>query len=325
MNDRRLPLIAIGLLVCVGNTRAMHAGAGLSVASNESVSVSVQGQIGLLNGTAQELFYSYMSGPRQLLSELDWDIRNVTMAGATVSVNFQDSVCLNAGFWSAASSGNGQVNDWDWLLDRPGAPWTDWSVSSVDVTRAWLLDLNASIELTRLGPWALRGMAGYKYNTWRFEGHRLQHIYSSQPAVSGGFRNEIGDAASGDDVNYEQKFHIPYLGVGLTYATGRWQLAASVLYSPYVVASDYDEHRLRKLVFEERFGGGQYVGVGVHAACALPYGFLATLALDGQLIPEIRGDQTMTSTLTGQTQTTSGTAGLNNQVWMCSLGLGHTF
>lgn len=325
MNNKNLLLLAVGLSVCVANARAMHAGEGLPVASNKAVSVSMQGSIGLLNGSAQELFYSYMSGPRQLLSELDWDIHQVTMAGVTVSVRLQDTVCLNAGFWGAATVGNGQVNDWDWLLDRPNAPWTDWSVGSVDVTRAWLLDLNASIEWARLGPLGLRGLAGYKYNTWRFEGHRLQHIYSSRPAVPSGFRNEIGEAASGDDVNYEQKFHIPYLGVGLTYTMDRWQLDASVLYSPYVVASDYDQHLLRKLVFEERFGGGQYLGVGAHATYALPCGFMVTLALDSQFIPEIRGDQTMTDAQTGQTQTTIGTAGLNNQVWMCSLGLGRAF
>ena len=325
MNNKSGWLVLMGLLAGTGGAYAMHAGEGLPVMSNGFMAVSVQGSVGLVNGTAQETVYSSVRGERYQLSQLDWDIHNVVMAGAEVTVALQNTVWLNAGLWGAATKGNGQMTDYDWLLEEPGSPWTDWSLSSVDVTRAWLLDLNVNIEVTRFGGLGLRGIAGYKYNTWSWEDHGIQHVYSSNPAVPGGFRNDVAADSSNTGITYEQDIHIPYVGAGLNCVAGRWSLDAYALYSPYVVATDHDEHVLRHLKFQEDFSGGQYFGLGVRGTCTfLDRGF-ATLALDGQIIPEIYGDTTVTNTRTGASDSSTGTAGLNNQVWMLSLGVGAKF
>jgi len=326
MNNKSIYLMAVGLLVCAGNAQAMHAGNGLPVVSNNWAAVSVQGSVGLLNGTAQENVYSSVSDARYHLSELDWDIRNVVMVGAEVSVALKNTVWLNAGLWGAATKGNGQMNDWDWLLEESGSPWTDWSLSDADMTSAWMLDLNASFELTRFGGLGLRGIAGYKYNTWKWQDYGLQHIYSSDPATPGGFRNDVANDPHDTAIIYEQNFHIPYIGAGLNYTTSRWVLDAYVLYGPYVVANDYDQHQLRHLDFEATFnGGGQYFGAGLRATWLFTkHGYLS-VALDGQVIPEMYGDMTVTETDTGAQQTSSGTAGINSQVWMLSLGAGRKF
>ena len=60
-------------------------------------------------------------------------------------------------------------------------------------------------------------------------------------------------------------------------------------------------------------------GAGVRGSCTFLDSYFVTLALDGQIIPEIYGNSTVTDTQTGQTQTTIGTVGLNNKVWMLSL------
>lgn len=320
-------LLCVALLTLSGavGAQAMHAGEGLPVVSNGLLSVSAQASVGLLNGTAQENVYYSAQGDRQLLSQLDWDLHNVVLVGAEISVVLQNYFWVNAGLWGAATQGGGQMTDSDWLLEQPGSPWTDWSLSSVDVTRAWLLDLNINFEMTRFGALGLRGIAGYKYNTWRWEDHGIQHIYSSNPTVPGGFRNDVAADSSETGIIYEQDFHIPYIGVGLNYARGPWNLDAFVLYSPYVIANDNDQHLIRNLDFKETFTGGEYIGLGLRGTYTFPYNFFATLALDGQIIPEIYGDQSVTDTLTGQTDTTHGTAGLNNQVWMLSLALGRKF
>jgi outer membrane protease len=317
--------MVLGLLAGAGGTSAMHAGDGLPVVSNSFLAVSVQGSLGLLNGKAQENVYTSVGGERFRLSQLDWDIRNVVMLGAEVTVALKNTAWLNFGLWGAANQGNGQMNDWDWLLEEPGSPWTDWSLSSVDLTRAWLLDLNVSVELTRFGALGLRGIAGYKYNTWTWEDHGIRHIYSSDPAVPGGFRNDVRSDPPSTGIIYEQDFHIPYVGAGLTYAAGRWNVDAYALYSPFVVATDYDQHLIRSLDFQEDFTSGQYFGAGVHGTCTFLGQAYATLALDGQIIPETYGDQTVTDTRTGQSESSTGTAGLNNQIWMLSLGVGYKF
>lgn len=318
-------LTVLGLLAGAGGACAMNVGDGLPVASNSYLAVSVQASVGLVNGAAQENVYSSVGGGRYHLSELDWDIRNVVMVGGEVSVAIKQTVWLNAGLWGAATQGNGQMNDWDWLLETPGSPWTDWSRSTVDVTKAWLLDLNANVELMRFGALGLRGIVGYKYNTWTWEDHGSQHIYSTDPTTPGGFRNDVRADPPDTGVIYEQDINIPYVGVGANYVTGRWTLDAYALYSPFIFATDYDQHLLRDLTFKEDFNGGQYFGAGLRGTCTFLTRGYATLGLDGQIIPETYGNSKVTDTLTGETQTTHGTAGLNNQVWMLSLGVGAHF
>lgn len=323
MLQKWLGLVGVVMLMSLG-AQGMHAGDGLPVTSNRFVSLSVQGSVGLLNGSAQENVYTAVERQRYHLSELDWDIRNVVMVGAEVSVAIQNQIWLNAGLWGAATHGNGQMNDWDWLLEEQGSPWTDWSLSDVDVTTARILDLNVTVEFMRLGAVGLRGIAGYKYNNWQWEDHGLQHIYSTNPTTPNGFRNDVANENGSTGINYEQTFHIPYLGVGLNVTNGAWTVDAYGLIG-YVKANDRDQHLNRNLLFEEDFNGGQYFGAGVRAAYNFHCGLFLAAALDGQVIPEIIGDTTVTDLSTGQRESSTSTAGIQNQIWMLSLSGGYKF
>lgn len=311
----------LGVLLTGLGAQAMHAGNGLPVVSNKYASLSVQGSVGLLNGSAVETVYTTVGGASYKLSELDWDIQNVVMMGANLSVVVQNQIWLNAGLWGAATHGSGQMNDWDWLLEEQGSPWTHWSLSDVDITRASLLDLNVAVEVARIGALGVRGIAGYKYNAWRWEDHGVRHIYS----VNGGFRNDVAADDGGTGIIYEQWFHIPYVGAGLNYTNGNWAVDAYALLGPYVVAKDRDQHLYRDLLFEEDFNGGQYYGAGVRATYNLSAGLFLSAALDGQMIPEIVGDTTLINQRTGMRETSLGTAGIENQVWMLALSGGYKF
>jgi len=269
--------------------------------------------------------YTDVEGSRYKVSELDWDIKNVVMAGANLSIAFQNQFWFNAGLWGAATHGSGQMNDSDWLLGEQGSPWTDWSLSEVDVTRATLLDLNVAVEVARFGGLGVHGIIGYKYNAWRWEDHGVRHIYSTDPTVLGGFRNDVAADDGHTGIIYEQWFHIPYLGAGLNYTNGGWVADGYALVGPYVVANDRDQHLNRQLLFEEDFSGGQYYGAGVRAAYAFHNGLFLAAALDGQMIPEIIGNTTVTDLRTGERSTSGNTAGIANQAWMFSLSGGYTF
>ena len=312
----------LSVLMLAGlGAQAMHAGNGLPVSSNRYASLSVQGSVGLLNGSAVETVYTAVEGSRYKLSELDWDIKDVVMVGGTLSICVQNQIWLNAGLWGAATQGNGQMNDWDWLMEEQGSPWTHWSLSEVDITRASLLDFNVAVEVIRVGGLGVRGIAGYKYNAWKWEDHGLRHIYSA----GGGFRNDVSDDDGSTGIIYEQWFHIPYIGGGLNYTNGNWAVDAYALLGPYVTAKDRDQHLFRDLLFEEDFSGGQYYGVGVRSTYTLPGGVFLSAALDGQMIPEIVGDTTLINQRTGAQETSTGTAGIENQVWMLSLAGGYKF
>ena len=320
----RRKLIA-GIIVSVAlaalGVSGMNVGDGLPVTSNRYASFSVQGNVGLLNGSAVESVYTTVEGARYKVSELDWDIKNVVTVGASASLVVQNKIWLNAGLWGAATKGSGQMNDWDWLIGEPGSPWTDWSLSEVDVTRASLLDLNVAVEVMRSGGLSLRGIAGYKYNAWKWEDHSVRHIYSE----NGGFRNDVAEEDGHTGIIYEQTYHIPYFGAGVNYTTGGWVVDGYVLIGPYVTATDRDQHLNRHLLFEEDFSGGQYYGAGVRAAYTFSCGVFFSAALDGQMIPEIIGDTTMLDLTTGERDVSGNTAGIQNSVWMASLSGGYKF
>lgn len=313
--------LVLGVVLTGPGAQAMHVGNGLPVASNNYASLSVQGSVGLLNGSAVESVYTTVEGSRYKLSELDWDIKNVVMVGANLSVALQNKIWLNAGLWGAATQGSGQMNDWDWLLEEQGSPWTHWSLSDVDITRASLLDFNVAVEVIRVGGLGVRGIAGYKYNAWQWEDHGIRHIYSA----GGGFRNDVAEDDGSTGIIYEQWFHIPYLGVGLNYTNSGWVVDGYALVGPYITANDRDQHLSRQLYFEEDFTGGQYFGAGARAAYVFPCGIFLSTALDGQMIPEIIGDTTVFNQRTGQRETSTSTAGIENQVWMLSLAGGYKF
>ena len=313
------------VLISAGGVQAINVGDGLPVASNRYVSFSVQGNVGLLNGSAVESVYTTVEGARYKVSELDWDIKNVVMVGGSASLGIQNQIWLNIGLWGAATKGSGQMNDWDWLIGEPGSPWTDWSLSEVDVTRASLLDLNVAVEVWRSGGVSLRGIVGYKYNAWKWEDHAVRHIYSTDPTVPGGFRNDVAEEDGHTGIIYEQYYHIPYLGAGLNYTNGGWVVDAYALIGPYITANDRDQHLDRQLLFEEDFSGGQYYGAGVRAAYTFACGVFFSAALDGQMIPEIIGNTTMTDLTTGERFVSSSSAGIQNSVWMASLSGGYKF
>jgi plasminogen activator len=310
-----------GTLLAGLGAQALQSGAGLPATSNRYATVSVQGSVGLLGGGAVETVYDTVAGARYKVSELDWEIQNVIMVGADLSIALQNQIWLNAGLWGAATHGNGQMNDWDWLQAEEGSPWTDWSLSAVDVTRATLLDLNVAVELARVGAVRLRGLAGYKYNAWQWEDRGIRHIYSTH----GGFRNDVAEDDGSTGIIYEQYFHIPYCGAGLNYAHGHWMVDAYALLGPYVLANDRDQHIYRHLLFEEDFRGGRYYGAGVRARYTLSSGVFISAAFDSQMIPEIIGDTTVTDLDTGVRTTSGNAAGIANTLWMLALSGGYTF
>ncbi|MDD5676603.1 MAG: omptin family outer membrane protease [Kiritimatiellae bacterium] len=286
-----------------------------------SASVRLSG--GWLNGQAREIVYEQVDGARYKLSELQWDMKNLVMAGGVASVRILDLLSINAGFWGAGNKGNGQMDDTDWLLHQHDSTWTDWSLSDVDVTRAYIFDLNAAVECLRFEHMALRAMVGYKENRWAWEDSASRHIYSTAPATPGGFRDDVGEDNGENGINYEQTIRIPYVGLGAALAIQRLDFDLYFNYSPLVQAKDEDHHVLRDVWFEETFKNGNYFGAGLRATYTFPCRVFFSGRFDYQVIPEIIGDTEIWDA-TGTSSSTD-SAGLENECWMLSLEGGYSF
>lgn len=286
-----------------------------------SASVRLSG--GWLNGQARETVYDRVDGARYKVSELKWDMKNLVMAGAVASVRIHDRLRVNAGFWGAGNQGNGQMDDTDWLIGQRDSPWTDWSLSEVDVTRAYLFDLNASVEYLRFEYMALRAMVGYKENRWAWEDHAIRHIYSTDPTTPEGFRDDVSEDNGENGVNYQQTLRIPYAGLGAVLTVHRLDFDLYFNYSPLVQAQDKDHHVLREVWFEETFRNGNYFGAGLRTTYTFPCRVFLSGRFDYQVVPEIIGDTEVWGA-EGEFSSTD-SAGLENECWMLSLEGGYSF
>ena len=292
------------------------------------ISVGGQLSLGLLNGEAKEHVYDYETadGSRRQLSRLDWDLKNVAMGGVNVSVrpikhDLLDALTLNVGFWNALSEGSGEMDDYDWL-DTGSADWTHYSLSDVDVTEGYLLDVNLAWDLVEWKDLTARAFAGYKQNGWTWEDSGKYLLYPEYGYVPQDLDGE-------NMINYEQEFRMPYIGASADFTPGDFTVSGRLTYSPSVQATDWDDHLARDIHFKEEFEGGDMLGFGLDVRYAFSKGVLngvfVSAALDYQMIDLIVGDMEYYDASTGEYGGDDDIAGIENEYMVFSLGGGYQF
>ena len=287
------------------------------------ISVGGQLSLGLLNGEAKEHVYDYETadGSRRQLSRLDWDLDKVAMGGVNVSVrpikhDLLDALTLNVGFWNALSEGSGEMDDYDWL-DTGSSDWTHYSLSDVDVTEGYLLDVNVAWDLVEWKDLTGRAFVGYKQNGWTWEDQVQFGVYNGI----------YWDGQDENLINYEQEFRMPYLGASVDWTKGDFTVAGRLSLSPFVGADDWDHHFSGDRRYHESFEGGDMLGFGLDVRYAFSRGplkgaFLA-VAFDMQTIDLIVGDMEMW-TPAGYSASEDA-AGIENNYTVLSLGGGYRF
>lgn len=300
-------IVLAAALVVLGpvSARALHPAGpndpGPLQNSTDGVSFSLGASVGLVEGTGTELAFYYPFGEKSKLSELTWDIKDVTMASLHGSIGIGRRVRFNLGVSSALTEGDGTMVDRDWIypdyvsayMEQDSGNWSDQSRHpDTTLDEGTVVDVNLSVMAVEAGAFSLRGIAGYKHDTWRWSARGGTFIYSTEYF---GSRDYAGSFPEGQEVIvYEQRFSIPYFGFGASWTTPAFQAESHVLFSPIVFASDTDHHVLRGVYFEGEFDGGIYLGLGLNATWAFARHWAATLGVEYQTIPEITGDVTVT-------------------------------
>ncbi len=323
MKRLNLVLLAMALIPASGRA-AFQAGAIAGPRDGAGMPFAAQVSLGVLNGEANEHVYDYETadGSRRQLSRLDWDLKNVAMGGANGSVRLLDKLTINAGYWAALTEGSGEMDDYDWL-DTASTDWTHYSLSDVDVTEGYVLDLNVAWDL--VSDWndlAARVFAGYKQDGWTWEDSGKYLLYPEYGYVP-------QDLDGANMINYEQEFRMPYLGASADWKWNNFTVSGHLTYSPIVEATDWDEHVERSLHFKETFEEGDMMGVGLEARYDFTAGsfngvFLSA-ALDYQKIDLIVGDMEVVDASTGESGGDDDVAGIENEYTMISLGGGIRF
>lgn len=339
-------LAAMGLPLAAG---AFQADVIAPMGNGKTPTFGAQLSLGLLkDGQAKEHVYDYETadGSRRQLSRLDWDLKDIVMGGANISIrpanmvkgidiakgltfNTANGLTINFGYWNALTEGSGEMEDYDWL-DTSSTDWTHYSLSDVDVTEGYILDLNVAWDFMQWEKQIVdltgRVFAGYKQNGWTWEDSGRYLLYPEYGYVPQDLNGE-------NMINYEQEFRMPYLGVGLdaTFDLKPIELTAScrVTYSPLVEATDWDDHLAREIHFKEEFEEGEMLGFGFDLRCAFTQGLLdgvfLAAAFDVQTIDLIIGDMEYYDASTGERGGDEDIAGIENEYWILSLGGGYQF
>jgi len=259
------------------------------------VSFSLGASVGLVDGTAAERVFYYAYGKKIKISELTWDLKDIVMAGVHGSVGVGRRFRLNLGFWSALTAGNGMMVDLDWdpnttFLKPSEQNWMSQSRHpDTSLDKGTVVDLNLSVLALQAGPFSLSGLVGYKNEVWNWSARGGSGVYSWS-----GFRTDAWVFPDGEEViRYEQRYSIPYLGVGANWRKPAFRVEAHLLISPLVSAGDTDDHIVRGVHYEGDFSGGTYVGLGLNATWAFAANWSATCGVEYQSISEITGDVTI--------------------------------
>lgn len=323
MNHRALAFVLSLTSLLLSGPRpaaAVHAAGPLPALtiSNQNMALSMQLGTGLAQGEAREVVYAADElGGEFKLSELFWDMDDVVMAGGSFAVQIGPRYRVSASYWTAITEGSGRMDDYDWLLG-PDTPWSDWSLSDVEVRDTYAFDLNVAAEVYRYQNIQFSAVLGYRQDQWGWDDQGRRFIYSEN-----GLRDVAGELDGETLITYEQLFRIPYAGVVAT-LQGR-QASAEVYfhYSPFVEAEDHDVHVARATTFDSEASGGDYFGAGLRVGYLFTERVSATAAAEWQVIPEMRGDTTIYAP--DGTETNPDSAGIANQWMLLSFSLGYAF
>ena len=321
--DNRWKVLGLWLLLPWGSQAAFQAVPIAAPKDEAAVPFAVQGSLGVVNGEAKEHVFDYegSGGTRRQLSRLDWDLNNVAMGGGNLSVRPWNWLTFNGGIWLALTEGRGEMDDYDWL-DVRSSDWTHYSLSDVDVTEGYILDLNAAWDVVRADSLGAQVLLGYKQDGWTWEDQGVYLLYPEYGYVPYPLDGE-------NMINYEQEFRMPYLGASVDWSRGAFTLAGHLTWCPVVAATDWDEHVARDLHFKETFDGGDMFGVGVEARYQFDQGIFKgaylSAGVDYQQIDLMIGDMEIRDVSTGETDTEADVAGVENEYWIVSLGGGIRF
>ncbi len=290
--------------------------------------------LGLLKGRSGEYVYdadgSYLGVAGHKVSELDWMLDNVPMAGVGFTVSMSEQTRFSLGYWLNAADGDGTMDDYDWLYI--GYDWTDWSHhSDTTVRKAELFDVNGeytfSKESKRREKSSWSGVFGYRRDFFEWQARGGYGIYSSAPP---NYRDLFVIFADVPGITYQQTFTTPYLG--LQYRTssrsrgGGYRTRFGMYYSAWAEGEDVDIHHLRDLRFEEKGNGGEWYKFEIEMVFDISRNITYSLGYSTQTYEEIKASTTVTDLTSGATAFYPGdAAGLSHKSELLTMSLQYRF
>ncbi len=306
-----LPFAAGILLTCMmliahSPCFALMAGDGqrLNIARQRDTSYALGISTVFLNGEGKEYVYDpEVDGTK--VSDLRWESEKVWLLGGHLTVQYKGWLTLNAGLWEKLSASTGTMTDDDWNAveglwgSKDPRFQTNFSESKSDITEASAYDLNGSISVMkfRQNNIHVRGLLGYKKETWEWEASDGYWIYIEEliePFEQGVIGIGTAGNLEGVGIRYKHETTIPYIGVGIDFRGQRMGLEVHALYSNRVEIKATDDHLERNLRTVDSLSDGKYWSVGVNTKWHISPKLALVGAVGYEEIQTIKGESKWT-------------------------------
>ncbi len=290
--------------------------------------------VGILSGVSDELVYDADgSGSGRIgykISELNWQLNQVPMAGIGVTFSAGESLLINGDYWANVVDGNGTMDDYDWIYI--GLDWSHWSHHpDTTVRKAELIDINGEYVFVResrrgeKSSWS--GVLGYRRDFFDWQAKGGYGIYSTIPTD---YRDQYLIFPDVPGISYQQTFTTPY--IGLRYRSNnrsrksRTETRFGMYYSAWAHGEDVDIHHLRDLRFEEQGAGGQWYKFELEMDFEVSRSTMFTVGYSSQTYSEIKSSSTATDLTTDISTFYPGdSAGLSHKSELIKLGMNYRF
>lgn len=282
--------------------------------------VQISGRLGLgrLSGESIETVYTDTG---HKLSELTWQLKDVYMLNAGVSVSPISWLTINADIWFKINDGNGTMDDYDWMIEN--FQYTHWSYhDDTDLTEGYMIDLNVAFAFYQHNKTTFSALLGYKRDNWEWVARGGSYVYSTYALY-----DTVGVFPAGEKgITYNQWYDVPYIGLAFQSNLTNISFSGRFIVSPYAMAGAEDTHHMRNLFFEDDFDPTTMWAVDLGAR----YNFTPQLALLGafhyQRYNEAKGSTTITDQVTGARRYIGGdAAGTSHTSNLLSLSLLYNF
>lgn len=280
-------------------------------------SITVNTSLGWLGGESKEYVYDIDTGRK--VSELNWKINNTAIIKGDISWDPLYWLTLNARGWATLASSGSGLDDYDWLSPSQ-SHWTDWSNSpDTHLNYANEFDINAKAWLVKRSDYKVGAVVGYQQTRFSWTAFGGHYQYDNG--------NHSGDFPPGKRVlGYQQKFSMPYIGLAGGYRYSNFEFNALLKFSPWVEASDNDEHYLRELTFREKTAGSNYYSASVDVGYYVTPNAKVFTEFTWSKYSQGKGGAQLLDRESGETTYAGGdAAGLENKNYSLTAGLQYRF
>jgi len=196
----------------------------------------------IFNGGASELEFplkAYLGG-----INFGWGFKNEKK---------QEIMRMELKWLTNVSDGTGEMEDSDWI-SGDGQPGLDIYSESCVRLRAHIININFAWNLWLVRFFSIGPMIGYRYQFFHYDVRDTEQI-------GYGVWAPYTIYADGETLEYEVKYHLPYIGLSSNLAFGKvFKINASLGYAPWASANDEDDHVLRYKLSKADTDGHAFVG-----------------------------------------------------------------